>query len=265
MNYVNGGRAERGRGRGGGNELVPAGRGGVVQQGGRGGGRGGDGRVQWPDNGASGPVDMNQMRPEFPHERVDVVGQYGPNAMAHVDAYWEYKKIVGDDDGGVMFTPEQYEKYKREVIPKRLKNRLFVSWVNPDGMDCKCVGPETLCRCGHRYHQHKTDFDALPESRPILLPCQASGCRCKAYNYVPKNGSQSIRCRCKHFTEEHDIIHPFACRTCKDCKEFKSSFTGCLLPKRSQNSEVFQKFSSGRDVQGTRKRLQRQLRQQGKT
>jgi len=165
------------------------------------------------------------MKPEFPHERVDVVGQYGPNAAAHVDAYWEYKKIVGDDDNGTMFTPEEYTKYKKEVLPKRLKNRLYVSWVNPDGMDCKCVGPETLCRCDHRYHQHQTDFDEIPKERPILLPCKAPGCKCKAYNFVPKNGGQSIRCRCKHFTEEHDINAPYGCRSCKDCKEFKSSFT----------------------------------------
>ena len=38
----------------------------------------------------------------------------------------------------------------------------------------------------------------------------------------------SYRCRCKHFTEEHDVLAPFPCRSCKDCKEFKSSFTGKL-------------------------------------
>ena len=26
-------------------------------------------------------------------------------------------RIVGDDDGGVMFTPEQYEAYKKKVLP----------------------------------------------------------------------------------------------------------------------------------------------------
>lgn len=222
-----------GRDGGPGNEIVPLGRGGPNR-----GGNVGPAR-KWRDDGSSGPVDYSQMKPEFPHERVDVVGQYGPNAAAHVDAYWEYKKIVGDDDNGTLFTPEEYAKYKREVIPKRLKNRLFVSWVNPDGMDCKCVGPETLCRCGHRYHQHKTDLDEIPKERPILLPCQASGCRCKTYNFVPKNGGQSIRCRCKHFTEEHDIVAPFPCRSCKDCKEFKSSFTdNCQHPTHAHYTLV---------------------------
>ena len=26
-------------------------------------------------------------------------------------------RIVGDDDGGELFTPEQYEEYKKKVIP----------------------------------------------------------------------------------------------------------------------------------------------------
>jgi hypothetical protein len=26
-------------------------------------------------------------------------------------------RIVGDDDGGVMFTPDQYEAYKKKVLP----------------------------------------------------------------------------------------------------------------------------------------------------
>lgn len=59
-------------------------------------------------------------------------------------------RIVGDDDGGKLFTPEEYEEYKRKVLPMRLQNRLYVSWRSPTGMDCKLVGPETLCFCTHR-------------------------------------------------------------------------------------------------------------------
>ncbi len=57
-----------------------------------------------------------------------------PNAAAHVDAYFEYRayelnnklswlslicfyRIVGDDDGGQLFTPEEYDEYKRRVLP----------------------------------------------------------------------------------------------------------------------------------------------------
>jgi hypothetical protein len=28
-----------------------------------------------------------------------------------------YFRIVGNDDGGKLFTPEEYENYKREVLP----------------------------------------------------------------------------------------------------------------------------------------------------
>uniref|UniRef100_A0A8C2VDN9 Protein FAM221A n=2 Tax=Chinchilla lanigera TaxID=34839 RepID=A0A8C2VDN9_CHILA len=63
-------------------------------------------------------------------------------------------------------------------------------------MDCKLVGPETLCFCTHRYKQHKTDFETIPQQRPIALPCRVSGCPCRAYHYVPLNGTQPIRCRC---------------------------------------------------------------------
>lgn len=73
------------------------------------------------------------------------------NAGADVDAYLEYRRIVGDDDGGVLFTPEQYENYKKNIVPQRMANRLFVSWTSPSGMDCKLVGPETLCFCGELF------------------------------------------------------------------------------------------------------------------
>ena len=68
--------------------------------------------------------------------------QFGHNAGASVDAYLEYRRwvqnvelhfqvflqitcfkntflvrIVGDDDGGKLFTPEEYEEYKRKVVP----------------------------------------------------------------------------------------------------------------------------------------------------
>ena len=60
-------------------------------------------------------------------------------------------RIVGDDDGGNLFTPDEYEEYKKKVLPLRIANRLFVSWTAPNGMDCKLVGPETMCFCNHRY------------------------------------------------------------------------------------------------------------------
>ncbi|XP_021109776.1 protein FAM221A isoform X6 [Heterocephalus glaber] len=134
-------------------------------------------------------------------------------------------RIVGEDDGGKLFTPDEYEEYKRKVLPTRLQNRLFVSWRSPTGMDCKLVGPETLCFCTHRYKQHKTDFETIPQQRPIALPCRVTGCPCRAYHYVPLNGAQPIRCRCKHFADQHSAASGFACNTCSKCSGFHSCFT----------------------------------------
>lgn len=60
-------------------------------------------------------------------------------------------RIVGDDDGGSLFTPEQYEHHKKTVVAKRINNRLFVSWAaKVSGIECIMVGPETKCFCQHR-------------------------------------------------------------------------------------------------------------------
>ncbi|KAL5007735.1 hypothetical protein ScPMuIL_016541 [Solemya velum] len=172
-------------------------------------------------------------------------GQYNlkvdrSNAAA-VDDYLEYKRIVGDDDGGELMTPKQYEEYKKTVIPMRMKNRLYVSWCGPTEMDCKLVGPETLCFCKHRFKQHKTDFDEIPKARPILLPCRSGGCKCASYQYVPLNGSQPIRCSCKHTSDDHKEYKPFVCKKsgCTKCTGFSSPFTcGCGSPVRQHNMVV---------------------------
>ncbi|XP_053121887.1 protein FAM221A isoform X3 [Hemicordylus capensis] len=147
--------------------------------------------------------------------------------------------IVGEDDGGKLFTPEEYEQYKKKVLPIRLQNRLYVSWRSPTGMDCKLVGPETPCFCTHRYKQHKTDFEVIPKERPISLPCRVSRCPCKSYHFVPLNGTQPIRCRCKHFADQHSPAPGFACNTCSKCSGFHSSFTcGCGQPTYAHETVV---------------------------
>ncbi|ELW67588.1 Serine/threonine-protein kinase 31 [Tupaia chinensis] len=121
----------------------------------------------------------------------------------------------------------------------RLQNRLFVSWRSPTGMDCKLVGPETLCFCTHRYKQHKTDFETIPQQRPISLPCRVTGCPCRAYLYVPLNGTQPIRCRCKHFADQHSPAPGFACNACAKCSGFHSCFTcACGQPAYAHDTVV---------------------------
>lgn len=78
-----------------------------------------------------------------------------------------HRRIVGDDDCGVLFTEEEYARYKARVLPQRLKNRFYASWGPKEdtSLDCKVmagtglsltstqqiIGPETMCFCGHRY------------------------------------------------------------------------------------------------------------------
>ncbi|XP_032935711.1 protein FAM221A isoform X1 [Catharus ustulatus] len=148
-------------------------------------------------------------------------------------------RIVGDDDGGKLFTPEEYEEYKRKVLPARLQNRLYVSWRSPTGMDCKLVGPETPCFCTHRYKQHKTDYEVLPKERPIPVPCRVKRCPCQSYQFVPLNGTQPIRCRCKHFPEQHSAAPGFPCNSCSKCSGFHSCFTcACGQPAYAHETVV---------------------------
>ena len=78
------------------------------------------------------------------------ISYHGETATSRKILFLQLLRIVGDDDGGVLFTPEQYEAYKKKVIPQRMRNRLFVSWASPNGIECKMVGPETMCFCRHR-------------------------------------------------------------------------------------------------------------------
>uniref|UniRef100_A0A5K3EJL1 Protein FAM221A n=2 Tax=Mesocestoides corti TaxID=53468 RepID=A0A5K3EJL1_MESCO len=152
------------------------------------------------------------------------------NQAEAIDEYMLYHRIVGDDDNGRTFTPAEYEAYKKRVIPMRLKNRIYMSWVNPNGVDCVLTGPETQCFCTHRYRQHKTDFAAIPVERPIPQPC--SKCKCKCYHLMPKAVGGICRCHCKHEATEHKVVPPFLCtrQNCK-CTGFKTSVTcDCGFP-----------------------------------
>ncbi|XP_075811473.1 protein FAM221A isoform X4 [Microtus pennsylvanicus] len=90
-----------------------------------------------------------------------------------------------------------------------------------------------------RYKQHKTDFETVPQQRPIELPCRVTGCQCKAYHYVPLNGTQPVRCRCKHFADQHSAALGFACNSCSKCSGFHSCFTcACGQPAYAHDTVV---------------------------
>lgn len=58
-------------------------------------------------------------------------------AAASVDAYIEYRRIVGDADGGQLFSDEEYARYRAAATAERSRNRLYVAWRNAAGLDCK--------------------------------------------------------------------------------------------------------------------------------
>ncbi|XP_061109897.1 protein FAM221A [Conger conger] len=161
------------------------------------------------------------------------------DASVAIEEYLEYRRIVGDDDGGRLFVPEEYEEYKRKVLPARLRNRLYVSCGVPGGIDCKLIGPETPCFCSHRYKQHQTDFEQVPEERPLALPCRVRGCRCASYLYVLQSGPQAARCRCKHSAQDHSEAPGHLCGKCSTCTGFHSPYTcGCGQPSSAHQTLV---------------------------
>ncbi|KAM5272025.1 protein FAM221A isoform 5-T5 [Ctenodactylus gundi] len=90
-----------------------------------------------------------------------------------------------------------------------------------------------------RYKQHKTDFEVIPQQHPIALPCRVPGCQCRAYHYVPLNGTQPVRCRCKHFADQHSAVPGFACNVCSKCSGFHSCFTcACGQPAYTHDTVV---------------------------
>lgn len=121
------------------------------------------------------------------------------DAAKHVQAYIEYEQIVGHNDGGKMMSEKEFEEYKAQVRESR-KNRLYVNWRNTtNGQDCRVIGPASQCFCGHRYKQH--NFDNVKTKK---VHCQAPGCKCKCFMYIPIFGSQDLKCTCKHSSIEHN-------------------------------------------------------------
>ena len=87
--------------------------------------------------------------------------------------------IVGNADGGKVMSDKEFEEFKNNVREAR-RNRLYVSWRNVNGQDCKTIGPSSSCFCGHRYKDHF--FDNVVERK---INCRTSKCPCKMFDYVP--------------------------------------------------------------------------------
>lgn len=135
-----------------------------------------------------------------------------------IQAYIEYKKIVGNDDNGKLMSEKQFEEYKKKVAKSR-KNHLYVYWVNCEGAECKAIGPESMCFCNHRFKAH--DFDSVKDKK---VKCKNSGCKCKLYEYIPVYGANDVKCLCHHSYREHDLMTRKCKRQKCKCNGFGSKF-----------------------------------------
>ena len=67
-------------------------------------------------------------------------------AGKHVQAYLDYLDMGGRDD-------EYSENAYKELQAKQIeysKNKLYVTWRNENGKDCKNIGGASKCFCDHR-------------------------------------------------------------------------------------------------------------------
>lgn len=142
----------------------------------------------------------------------------GKDNMKHIQAYIDYKNIVGDDDGGKVMSDKEFEAYKDKVKESR-KNHLYVYWANDKGFECKAIGPESMCFCGHRYKNH--NFDNVKTKK---VNCKQPKCKCPLFDYIPVYGSNDVKCLCKHSYSLHDSVTR-KCSKCTTCPRFGSKFT----------------------------------------
>lgn len=106
----------------------------------------------------------------------------------------------------MYLSPEEIEKMDigQQVglpVSEKSKNRLYLSWKNGKGQDCKMIGPETKCFCNHKFKDH----DYL-NNKSSKVPCKGPKCKCKTFDYIPSHGAYDFKCLCKHSFKEHDCI-----------------------------------------------------------
>eukprot|EP00930_Biecheleria_cincta_P089443 TRINITY_DN7874_c0_g1_i2.p1 TRINITY_DN7874_c0_g1~~TRINITY_DN7874_c0_g1_i2.p1 ORF type:complete len:376 (-),score=57.25 TRINITY_DN7874_c0_g1_i2:140-1267(-) len=165
------------------------------------------------------------------------------SAGHHVDAYQEYTTLVGRLDGGRPLPDAIYQDLRQKAAnPSR---RLYVNWRNRSGLDCRAVGPQSMCFCTHRYNEH--DWSAF-DTRKVR--CKMPGCSCTCFNYVPVRGSQDLICSvCRRSYSEHrpgdhgcpgmgELPSPGA--TQEALRFFKSSYTCSCHESYNNHTTVFE-------------------------
>lgn len=167
---------------------------------------------------------------------------HGPSLGQHVDAYQEYSNLVGRLDGGRLLSGAVFEEIKRRACDGR--RRLYVNWRNQNGMDCRAIGPQSMCFCGHRYNEH--DWGAF-ESREVR--CKMPGCACRCYNYVPVRGSQDLVCsKCSASFTEHRADHKCPRGDAMFASSYTCSCTGSYQTHHTSIESRTEREAAGRRV-----------------
>ncbi|EAR82283.1 Hypothetical protein TTHERM_01229000 (macronuclear) [Tetrahymena thermophila SB210] len=142
------------------------------------------------------------------------------DAAKHVQAYLEYQQLVGDyHNNGQLMSEKEFEEFKKNYREKA-KNRIYCSWRNERGQDCKMVGPATKCFCDHRFKDH----EYLDPKDKTKVHCKVPKCNCKCYYYIPAYGSYDFKCLCKHSYRDHDNIKKICNNKC-GCSGFSSTWS----------------------------------------
>ena len=165
------------------------------------------------------------------------------DAQNHVQAYLDYVAITGDTSDNVM-TEKEFDEFKKNMRTNA-KNRLYVNWVSPDGLECKAIGPSSKCFCDHRFKEHNTLFNPKAKTQG-----SCKSCKCPSFNYIPIYGSQDFKCGCKHSYLDHDK-NAKKCLKCK-CTCFSSSWSCSCGYKYMDHTTIFEtreeRMKNGRPV-----------------
>eukprot|EP00913_Durusdinium_trenchii_P013633 g12801.t1 len=94
--------------------------------------------------------------------------------MRHVDAYFEYRQLVGDSDGGRLLDERDYEELREKASdPSR---RLWVFWTEAEtGLECKAVGPADRPTPSRRFSSVRRSSAASRAPSPVATELDSDG------------------------------------------------------------------------------------------
>lgn len=180
-----------------------------------------------------------------PHETLRI----GDDGAKHVQAYIDYDRVVGDSDGGRLLDEGEYERFLERAKEERGKNRLYCHVRNPEGLDCKAVGPQTQCVCNHRFREHTTDNMRNEQSHKKDVHCRY--CQCPQFRALPAQSPAHARCSCKHEASSHNV-RTGKCGKCK-CTSFSPTQTCSCGYSARQHETVLEtrqeRLNDGRNVE----------------